>query len=225
MKIFYLKVGNSRLTLWGRNRCVHFETKSFRASELRKKVGDGKIVFVSVVPKVTRLIKKEFRRQCQEVVVGDIPVRPAYKKNIGIDRLINGLGGYRLTRKNFVVIDVGTALTVDFFTQSRRHMGGWIAAGPHLNLNALHRYTAKLPRTTMRATSLVLGRSTRESLLVGQRAFLHGMILEVKWVGKKIFDAPFEIFLTGGGARFVSNHLVRRVPDLTLIGLKILSGE
>ncbi|MDB5037980.1 MAG: pantothenate kinase type CoaX-like [Bacteriovoracaceae bacterium] len=225
--VWFLKIGNSRIIAWdGKRRFISSERVGFNSRLFLKKLSRIKaIYFFSVVPSISKEIQKECRLkkiECYEIKSSDIPVRAAYQKNIGIDRLMNVYAASLQTKKPLVVMDVGTALTVDFLSASRKHLGGWISAGPHLVSKALHGYTAKLPLVAPQRINKTFGKSTRESLQVGHRAFLHGMILEVRLVAKNIFGSSFEFFVTGGGAALISDKKTMKVDHLALKGLKQL---
>ena len=80
---------------------------------------------------------------------------------VGQDRLINALGAFRRARQACVVIDVGTALTVDFVDGVGTFQGGVIAPGPRMMLAALHERTAALPAPRQAAAA---GRTAASSL-------------------------------------------------------------
>lgn len=227
----FLKVGNSRILLWdGKSKKLSFDTGSFAAKKLFKNpIRFSELIFVSVVPRVSRDLRRECRKReilVREVGLSDFGIRPAYKKNIGMDRLLNLFSGVQFTKENFVVIDFGTATTVDFFDASRAcHLGGWISAGPHLVARALHEKTAKLPYVEPRGIKKPLGSNTKESLLIGQRALMHGMILEAHRVAEGFWGRHYDVFVTGGGAPLVPKAQGRLVRDLGLHGLKRLSEK
>lgn len=224
-----LKIGNSRMVLWdGARKRFSWPSDPKKIAEVLETVSKRPLFFVSVVPRLNRKLIAQARRRgvrAIEACLPDLSIRPAYKKNIGFDRLLNGEGALFLFDKNIVVMDVGTGLTVDFFTKDRKHLGGWIAAGPHLALRALSQFTAKLPEIRPRKLQATLGRSTEESLLIGQREILHGMILSIRVLARKIFRGRFELVLTGGGSDLLPRGKEKRVRDLSLWGLYSLLNK
>ena len=144
---------------------------------------------------------------------------------VGQDRLLNALGAYRRAQQACVVIDVGTAVTVDFVDGVGTFQGGAIAPGPRMMLAALHGHTAALPAVEYEAPDAsrgVFGKDTRHAMLLGVRASVQGLVhvLVDRYAGE--FGAYPRVIATGGDARslFEDDEFVEHiVPDLQLMGL------
>lgn len=155
--------------------------------------------------------------------------RPA--SSTGVDRLHAARGAYELGRRCAIVVDAGTALTVDALEvadpdRRPRFLGGAIAAGPDLAARALGGGAARLFRVRPRAGARALGRNTEEALVAGVTLGFAGAARElVRRVGReaRLEDAP--VFLTGGAAELLfepglfEGHPVRHEPALVHVGL------
>lgn len=149
---------------------------------------------------------------------------------LGADRWAAVIGAHHLhsPARSICVIDVGTALTVDFVARDGRHHGGAIIPGPALMIDSLLRDTQGIRRraTAQRAARRSLyARSTREAIEQGARyaaaAFIERALLEAK----RRFAGRPELVMTGGGAADILPLVqgpCRLVPDLVLRGLAAL---
>ena len=156
----------------------------------------------------------------------DIPIKCNCKdpSEVGDDRLLNGLAAYDMCRKACAVIDLGTALTIDYVSAKGEFEGGVIFPGIMASARALKRETAKLPEITAIKPGPVIGRNTEEAiqsgLFWGYRALIQGIITDMR-LGKR--GGP-RIYATGGDAPYIMKELdlqFKLVPHLTLIGLRL----
>jgi len=139
----------------------------------------------------------------------------------GVDRVLACLGALReLPKKTVIVVDCGTATTVNVMTADRCFRGGVIMPGRRLLAKALHDGTAALPEVLPDVREIGFGKSTEASLQAGIAASMIGGIREAVATAKKEF-ADVEVLLTGGDAEFVHVAIpeFRREPHLTLHGL------
>ncbi|MCC6406531.1 MAG: type III pantothenate kinase [Planctomycetes bacterium] len=126
-------------------------------------------------------------------------------ETLGADRLFAARAAAELVGRSCLVVDAGTAVTVDALRVApdgvRTFLGGAIAPGPRLLADALHAGTARLPRIEPRADTPALGRDTGEALGAGVVHGLRGLVRGlVDAVGRDagLEDAPVVL---GGGAR------------------------
>lgn len=157
-----------------------------------------------------------------------IPIQNALTDDstVGQDRLLNALGAFTRAKQACIVIDAGTAMTVDFIDGQGVFQGGAIAPGLNLMLRALHEHTAALP--SMKFERLpegqIFGKDTREAMALGAQAAAAGMVRVLAERYSEFFGAYPQIIATGGDARtlFEGDDLVEHiVPDLTLIGIEV----
>ena len=145
---------------------------------------------------------------------------------IGVDRLAAASAAYRSAPAGqaVVVVDAGTALTVDAIDTEGTFRGGVIAPGLGLGLNALSANTSFLPQVELAATTPLLGKNTADGLRSGA---LHGSAALVEGLCTRMaaaLDTPVAVFLTGGDAPLLHPHIAAVHtcdPDLVLRGLAL----
>jgi type III pantothenate kinase len=156
----------------------------------------------------------------------DLPIRvltdpPA---ETGVDRVVNVAAAYEQLSKACVVVDAGSAITVDCCNEKGEFLGGAIAPGVTMMLDALHDKTAKLPKVDLAIPQGVFGRSTKEAIRQGVYFGVRGMIKEL--VENYATELGFwpDLIATGGDAAklFEGWELVHAIsPDLTLYGIAL----
>ncbi len=154
-----------------------------------------------------------------------LPIQNNYlsPETLGSDRLACAVGSHTLyPNQNSLSIDCGTCIKYDLVLQGKGYMGGAIAPGLQMRLNAMHEQTAKLPLLSVSpAFDVQTGRNTHESMLSGA---LLGAVAEVDGVintYRSIYP-DIAILLTGGDADFFAKRLKNSIfahPNLVLIGL------
>ena len=199
------------------------------------------IACASVVPALTAHIERVAARRERPLTVasaGIVPlaVRVDRPGEVGADRLVNALAAARLYGTPAVVVDFGTATTLDCVATDGAYVGGAIAPGLELGLEALAARTAKLPRIELRAPDRAIGRDTISAMqsgtIFGYQALAAGLLRRVR---QELADAadvePRDVkaILTGGlsAAPWASDleGIDAIDPDLTLKGLAILHAE
>ncbi|MDP2562548.1 type III pantothenate kinase [Psychrobium sp. 1_MG-2023] len=135
-------------------------------------------------------------------------------KNLGIDRWLAFLAAYKDALKPVVVIDIGTAMTVDVVDADGKHLGGWISPGFRLMNLALTEHTALVKSGGHHGEELTFGKHTKSCVQNGCRAALSGTVLYAIQKAKSLFDGDIEpqVYLTGGGV----NHLPPEIRELGL---------
>ncbi|HWO89339.1 MAG TPA: type III pantothenate kinase [Gemmatimonadales bacterium] len=145
---------------------------------------------------------------------------------VGADRIVNTLAASRLFGVDVIVVDFGTATTLDCITKDGRFLGGIIAPGVRTAGENLIRKAAKLTATEIGPPLRALGRRTedciRAGLVFGAADSVDGMVrrLKAEWPTR---DTP-RVVATGGLAPLVaaySEEIEEVHPDLTLQGLRI----
>ena len=149
-------------------------------------------------------------------------------RSLGSDRAVNAVAAHAKYAGDLIIIDFGTATTVDAIDFNGAYKGGIIAPGLNLSLDALVGNTAKLPRIaieTPKSTS-VIGTNTEDQMLIGvfwgYVAMMEGLISRMRAeIGR-----PAKVVATGGLAVLFhqSTDIFDEVdPDLTLDGLALLA--
>lgn len=199
------------------------------------------IAACSVVPSLTDALEAVAVRRERPLLVagtGNVPiaVRVDRPGDVGPDRLVNALAVARLHGSPAVVADFGTATTIDAIAADGAFLGGAIAPGLELGLEALAARTAKLPRVELRTPDRAIGRDTVAAIeagtVLGYQALANGLIERVREELADTGGVPpgeVHVVLTGGlsAAPWITG--IRDVdavdPDLTLKGLAILHAE
>lgn len=154
-------------------------------------------------------------------------VRLEHPERAGIDRLLNAVAANsrRPPGKPAVLVDAGTAVTVDWLDEDGAFAGGSIFPGLHLMAQSLHQYTALLPLIeSPRAVPALPGTSTRAALEAGIFwAVAGGIRAIIGELSARARTTP-EVFLTGGNGLILSSTLERGIhlwPQMTLEGVRL----
>jgi len=146
----------------------------------------------------------------------------------GVDRVLVMAAAYEQMHKACVVVDAGTAVTVNLCNDAGEFLGGAIAPGASLMLKALHEYTAKLPDVSLAVPAGALGRNTEQAMLSGVYNGIRGMVKElVEGFALELGNWP-EVICTGGDANvlFEGWELTHAIsPDLALYGIALAYTE
>lgn len=159
----------------------------------------------------------------------DIPIPLSHTlddaSTLGQDRALCALAAYARAQQACVVVDVGTAVTVDFIDGEGVFQGGVIAPGLNMMLKALHEHTAALPLLEFAPPDPargVFGLDTRHAMILGVQAAVRGLVREAIERYAQAYEAYPQIIATGGDAAmlFENDDLIEHiVPDLQLVGI------
>ena len=199
------------------------------------------VALASVVPALTGAVEAIAERRDRPLLIaaaGTVPlaVRVDRPDDVGADRLVNALAAARLHGTPAVVVDFGTATTLDCVGMDGAYVGGAIAPGLELGLEALAARTAKLPRIELRTPDRAIGRDTVSAMqsgtVFGYQALASGLLAKVRAeLAEAAGTKPEDVraILTGGLSAAPWARGVEGVdvidPDLTLKGLAILHAE
>ena len=190
-------------------------------------------IIATVVPEALFNLKTLVRRYfaCEPLVVGDDSVRLGIKIDIdrpedaGADRLVNAIAAHRRYGGPLIVVDFGTATSFDVVNDRGDYIGGVIAPGVNLSLDALYMAAAKLPRVAVQRPRRVIGKSTvpamHSGIFWGYVGLIEGLVARIQ----AEYDAPMKVIATGGLAplfRGATGVIEQVDPDLTLHGLETL---
>jgi len=142
----------------------------------------------------------------------------------GQDRLLAAIAAFRIAGQACVVVDAGTAVTVDFVDGKGTFHGGAIAPGLRMSLKALHEHTDALPEVIYSAPdpAIAYARNTMEAMLHGVYYGIRGLVRQHAERYAVAYEAYPVIIATGGDAQtlFESEELIERiVPNLVLQGI------
>jgi len=167
------------------------------------------IVCCSVVPRVTQILRSHLQRGGYGHMVevrpesGPMPIAYRTPETLVADRYCVALAARELYGSPVIVIDCGTAMTVNVVGVDGSFIGGSISPGLGTSLRIMHEKGAQLPALVPRANPPVLGRDTAESMYSGvvqlARHGLEGMLRSIKEITGP--DTP--VLLTGGDAELL----------------------
>jgi type III pantothenate kinase len=189
------------------------------------------VAISSVVPRVTaelrQLTERYFSLPALVVEPGvrtGMPILYDNPKEVGADRIANAVGAYDMFGGPSIVVDFGTATTVEAISAKGEYLGGAIFPGVEISLDALFERAAGLRRVELAAPKHVIGKSTVESI---QSGAIYGFAAEVDGLVDR-FSAELgecSVVATGGLAVMILPY-TRTVqsyePWLTLLGLRII---
>lgn len=150
---------------------------------------------------------------------------------VGQDRLLNAIGAFAKANQACIVIDAGTAVTVDFVDGTGVFHGGAIAPGVRMMLRALHEQTAALPTVDFAPPDPArgpFGKDTKHAMILGAVGSVTGLVHYLLDRYAEFYEAYPRVIATGGDARtlFVNDELVETiVPELPLIGLAAICRQ
>ncbi len=201
----------------------------------------GSVVCASVVPSLTSALEAVAARRERPLIVASagtvpIPIRVDRPETVGADRLVNVLAAQRLYGAPAVVVDLGTATTFDCAAADGAYVGGAIAPGIELGLDALAARTAKLPRVDLRAPERAIGRDTVSAIqsgtVLGHQAMVAGLLARIRRelaASADVEPSTVRAIATGGLAQAPWIRGLDGIdevdPQLTLKGLAILHAE
>jgi type III pantothenate kinase len=145
-------------------------------------------------------------------------------REVGADRIADAVGAYDLYPGASIIVDMGTATVFDVVSAKGEYLGGAIAPGVAISLEALYTHASALRSVELIPPRSVIGRSTIESIQAG---VLYGFAAQVDGVVERILEELGEatVIATGGLAGLIAPH-TKRVqhvePWLTLHGLRIV---
>ena len=186
------------------------------------------VIISSVVPQtdrpVQRFCAKFIKAQPLLINAGNagVPVACPDARQVGADRLVNAVAVKAHYQLPAIVIDFGTATTFDVISDSGEYLGGAIAPGVHLSIEALSRATAKLPKVSIKPAARAICQTTEEAIESGMFWGYIGMIEKMVTQMRAELGTQPHVIATGGLATIFEAHLpcIDAIDqDLTLKGL------
>ena len=247
MKIIAIDVGNSETTIGVGNsqgwQGYRFTTRKTVTSDellmMFKTIIDDPLikegliegaVICSVVPEITNSVANATSRFIsKDVLIVGPGIKTGLKVNIdnpkelGPDRIANSIGGYSKASSEVIVVDLGTATTFDIVNTKKEYLGGSIAPGIKISLDALTSKTSSLKSVELETPKNVIGKNTYEAiqsgLILGHTSMIDSMIEKI------ILESGLKpkIFITGGLGKVIQpllNIKSKYEEDLTLDGLE-----
>jgi len=192
------------------------------------------ISLCSTVPSVLsemRLMLNRYYNGVSTVIVEPgiktgVPITTDNPKEVGADRIVNSLAAFTLFGGPCIVVDFGTSTNLDVVSGKGEFIGGALAPGIEISLDALATRAAQLRKVELIAPRNVIGKNTVEAL---QSGMIFGFAGQVDGLVDRIVDElgteVKAVVATGGLAGIVvaeSDTITHHEPDLTLIGLRLI---
>ena len=195
------------------------------------------VILASVVPPLTMPAQEMVQRYfglkvmlVEHTLNTGMPILYDTPADVGADRIVNGIAAYekygRSGNHPLVVVDFGTATTLDAISGKGEYLGGAICPGVTISADALFQRAARLPKIDVRKPATVIGRTTvgamESGLFWGYVDMVEGL---VRRMSAELGGNGVKCVATGGLAPIIApeTKLIEHVdPDLTLDGLRIV---
>ncbi|MEK7377958.1 MAG: type III pantothenate kinase [Candidatus Binatota bacterium] len=154
-----------------------------------------------------------------------MPILYDSPKDVGADRIVNSVAAYERYHDSCIVVDFGTATTFDFISKKGEYLGGSIAPGLLISVEALSQRASKLPRVEIVKPKEVVGKNTVHSI---QSGIFYGYVGLVEGIVRRIQKenrVRAKVIATGGLAPLIApeSSVIGEVDEfLTLEGLRII---
>lgn len=186
----------------------------------------------SVVPPLNRILVDAVERAFDKapLVVGPgvktgMPILIDNPVEVGADRIVNAVAAWSRHKQALIVVDFGTGTNLDVVTAKGEYVGGAIAPGLDISMDALFTRAAKLPRVELKKPPRAIGRNTIHALQSGLLYGYAGLVDALVDRMKQELDAPCRVIATGGLA-FLFDGVSRTIESfdefLTLDGLRLI---
>jgi pantothenate kinase type III len=179
---------------------------------------DSSILLVSVNPLQEQWFLQHFP-QAQKVGTDLLPypLKTGVYPGVGADRILATYGAYLQKQSAAIVVDCGTAITIDAVSQTQEFLGGIIFPGPRLLSQSLHDYCALLPHIpSVLPSSHFLGKDTEDAIQTGISQGLRGLVERmITGIRQELQDPYLPVYLTGGASpAFFAELPYPCIPDL-----------
>lgn len=191
----------------------------------------SRIAYCSVVPDLNHSINNSCRHyfglepfSLKQGAKTGLKIKYTNPGEVGADRIADAIGAYtRHPGKNIIIVDFGTATTIEVLTKDREYLGGAIVPGLKIAMQSLEERTAKLPKVEIVRPTRACGRTTIESIQSGLYYGNLGIIKEItKTITKENFHGEKPLILGTGGFSGLyrdSGVFDEIIPDLVLDGI------
>jgi len=225
----YGKKGNSLIKRFD------IPTKKYSLKKVRKNLGSiyiDDVIVCSVVPAATKILAKDLKRlfHYRPYILGrniKVPIKNLYRQpeQVGQDRLVNAYAGVKFYGAPLIIVDFGTAVTLDAVSRNKEYLGGMILPGLGISLDVLTLRTALLPKVKLNPPKELIGRDTKNSMLSGIVHGFAGLTDDLALKIKEKIGRNAKIIGTGGNINLIARfckRLDRIDKDLTLKGLNLI---
>ena len=191
---------------------------------------------------IVSVLGEEFERRFKTAISEMTPIEPKFyvvernnhgiqlsysdPSSYGVDRYAAIIAAHHLSQSSAIVVDCGTAMTIDAVNDSGHHMGGLIIPGAGLMRSLLSNNAAMIPKPEQSSPIELMNHSTEDALNSGSALILrYGLPVIIQKMKLQI-DEDVEVYVTGGEFELVGlidREYIHR-PNLVLEGLEIMLG-
>ena len=193
------------------------------------------ILVASVNPKMEAVFYKYLDKKHKKKVLKigkeiklKMPILVDNPQKVGIDRLLNALAAYRRTNKSTIIIDFGTAITIDIVSRKGEFLGGLILPGIRTSAYALNKQTALLPEVEITRPKEIIGKNVENAVKAGIYFGTAGSIVHIIKKVRKVYKNLQFVIATGGDAKTFKkdiSEIDKVITHLTLEGIRIAFTE
>lgn len=184
-------------------------------------------IISSVVPSINHAVRKAVEKiaHCPVLLVGPgvktgLQIAIDNPAQLGSDRVADAVAALHEYQPPIVIIDMGTATTLSVIDGQRRHIGGMIAPGVGISMNALTEKTAQLPKISLDPPKRCIGSNTVEcmksGILYGAAGCIDGLLDRIE---EELGETP-TFLATGGLSEFIIPHCRHKIVLDNLLLLK-----
>jgi len=218
--VFDIGNSNIHIGLYRNRKLIRRMISPTRRKISRVKIGnlikqnkpDG-VVVISVVPHLTKQVIGLSRMyNIKPMIISsrlECGIKYSYRSpaTLGADRISAAIGALSLYDRDVIVVDAGSATTIDVITRNGNHLGGIICPGMYMLSEVMHQKTAQLPKVKVVAPVNLIGKSTgecmRSGIFNGTIMMIRGLIQAVK----KQTKHDFYCVATGGAGRLLARYV------------------
>ncbi|MBN2797062.1 MAG: type III pantothenate kinase [Clostridia bacterium] len=172
------------------------------------------VIISSVVPSIMYSLQHMASKYCgsEAIVIGPgiktgINVKYDNPKQVGADRIVNAVAGFKKYGGPLIIVDFGTATTFCAINEKNEYLGGTIAPGIKISSDALYQNAAKLTKVELVKPDRVICKNTNESIQSGVILGYVGLVEYIVKRMKKELNAPdAKVIATGGLAYMISEE-------------------
>ena len=149
-------------------------------------------------------------------------------REVGADRIVNAAGALARHEPPLILVDFGTAVTIDAVSAKSEYLGGAITPGVRLSMDALYHHAAKLSEVELARPPSVIGKNTAHSIQAGAYFGFAAMVDGIVSRMKPLLSPEPRVIATGGEARLItpaSSTVDIVEDDLTLEGLRVIYNK
>jgi type III pantothenate kinase len=229
-----IDIGNSvsKGAVFDRQSCIYMLTRDIiRASDIQALLAEYPDISHTIISTV-RNEQPSFAGLLQERGISvlhldhltPLPIRNSYgsKETLGYDRIAAAVeASAKFPGQDILIIDMGTAITIDFISSEKEFLGGNISPGLLMRFRSLHEFTGRLPLVEPAVQDALLGNDTELAIRAGVQ---NGIIFELDgYINEQKERYPrLQVLMTGGDAVFFDKKLKNSIfvdLNLNLFGL------